>query len=211
MTHAVIIRMHYPENDKRFDWRLSYFKSMVLPRLLKQTDKDFDIAVRCNPWHEKQIKELSDRIITFSVKNESERIKVYRNKKYFIDFVDWKDVIGLKQYDIQSGLDSDDLISLDYIQRVKAEIKANPNQSLHISFQPRLFNVLTLKNCGIGTRYNSNKGSAFLSIYQPIKDNYKFVYEESHLTIGRHFEKSIILPEGFCWASVHGLNESTGV
>ena len=37
LRHAVIIRMHYQPGDRKFDWRLAFFRSMVLPRLLTQT------------------------------------------------------------------------------------------------------------------------------------------------------------------------------
>jgi len=210
MTHAIIIRMHYPEGDPRFEWRLAYFQAMVLPRLLGQTDQNFDIAVRCYAWQEERIKSLSKKIITFRVKDEFERVRKVRGKKYFVDFAKWEDVEGLKKYDIQSGLDSDDLVSPKYIETIHRMVDASSKwQSLHISFQPRVFDAMTFKTGDIGVKYSEKKGSAFMSIYQPNKENYRFVYEESHLRIGRHFDKSIIIGPGFCWATVHGNNFST--
>jgi hypothetical protein len=204
--------MHYQKDDPRFEWRLAYFQAMVLPRLLRQTDNRFDIAIRCYPWHAERLKKLSNRIITFSVKNESEKIKDKHGRKYFLDFIRWEDIIGLPQYDIQSGLDSDDLIAENYIEIIHRRIaKEDKRKSLHIYFQPELFDLKTLKIYPIGVRYNGRKGSAFFSIYQPNKTNYRFLYEKSHLLIGKDFSKSILIPTGYCWATVHNINESTKV
>ncbi|MDD5068069.1 MAG: glycosyltransferase [Candidatus Pacebacteria bacterium] len=209
-SHVVIIRMHYQEHDKRFPWRLAYFQAMVYPRLMNQTDKNFDIAIRCNQWQEEAIKRIDPRIITFQTRNQTVRYRMHRGKKYFYDFCKWKDVMGLRQYDIQTGLDSDDLVSRCFIERIKSEVNnAEGKKSLHISFQPELFELKTLKTRSITTKYGPKKGSAFLSLYQPNKKNYKFIYEESHLDMWRHAKKSIIIPEGYCWATAHGLNEST--
>ena len=211
-THVVIIRMHYPDGDSKFEWRFAYFRSVVLPRLLKQTRSNFDIAIRCNPVHAERFKALSNRIIPFCVKDEKSRYikRAGSKKRYFVDFVPWKDVIGLKKYDIQTGIDSDDLIAKDYIEIIQNQVDSNdPKRSLHISFQPGIFDLWGLEKKPIGIKYRQGVGSAFLSIYQPNKDKYMFVYEHSHLKIGRLLDRSIVLPEGHCWASVHGLNIST--
>jgi hypothetical protein len=203
--------MHYQEGDPRFDWRLAYFRAMVWPLIQNQTRKDFDVAIRCNEWQEPILKRINPSIITFHTKKQLARYRLYNGKRYFYDFCKWKDVVGLPQYDIQSGLDSDDLIRRDYIERVREEIdKATPGESLHVSFQPMLFNSKTFEQRSMTTRYGSKKGSAFLTLYQPNKRNYKFIYEESHLTIGGNAQRSIIIPEGYCWATAHGINESTG-
>jgi hypothetical protein len=211
MKHVVIIRMHYPRGDERFKWRFKYFKRMVLPRLLAQTDQDFDIAIRCNPIHNKLFERLSQKIKTFRVLNESERYKIVKIKRYFLDFAPWSDVVGLEKYQIQSGLDSDDLIAENYIETIKKEVaKYDKNKTLHMSFQPGIFNADTEQKHRINIRYSEKKGSAFFSIYQPNNSReYYFAYEFSHLELGKHFDKSIILPAGFCWASVHGHNIST--
>lgn len=213
MKHVVIIRMHYPRGDERFKWRFKYFKRMVLPRLLAQTDQNFDIAIRCNPIHNRLFERLSPKIKTFCVRNESERYKIVKERKYFLDFVPWSDVIGLERYEIQSGLDSDDLISENYIETVKKEIaKHDKDKTLHISFQPGIFNADTLQKFPINIRYTKKMGSAFFTIYQPnLKGKYIFAYQYSHLKLGGYFNESVILPAGYCWASVHGHNISTNI
>lgn len=210
MTHGVIIRFHYEKGDPRFGFRLAYFKAMVLPRLLAQTNQNFQIAIRCNPCHEKILKNLSEKITTFRVRNEAERFRMIKTKKYFVDFAPWHQVLGMAKYDIQSGLDSDDLVSENYIETIQRIVMEHPaNKSLHISFQPEIFNSETLKTYPIGSTYTEKRGSAFFSIYQPDKNHYKFAYEKSHLFIGKDMDKSIIMPKGFCWATVHGNNYST--
>jgi hypothetical protein len=212
MTHGVIIRFHYQKGDPRFAWRIAYFKAMVLPRLLNQTEQNFEIAVRCNPWHENIIKGLSNKITTFRIRGEEEGFRIIKDKKYFVDFAPWYKVVGMKQYDIQSGLDSDDLVARNYIETIQKIVRENPkDKSLHISFQPEIFNTEKLKTYPIGQTYTRERGSAFFSIYQPNKQIYKFAYEKSHLVIGKDMQKSIIMPAGFCWASVHGHNYSTTI
>lgn len=210
MTHAIIIRFHYKDNDPRFQWRLAYFQAMVLPRILRQTKKNFDIAVRCNPKHADIFQKMNRRIRTFTVSGEKESHIIRGGKKYFIDFVPWKDVIGLEKYDIQTGIDSDDLISENFIERIENEIRQrNPNKSLHVSFQPGIFNAATLQKYPMKVSYGEKKGSAFFSIYQPNKKKYIFAYEDSHLRLWKYFDKSVTIPYGYCWATVHGFNEST--
>jgi hypothetical protein len=213
-NHILIIRFHYAEDDPRFVWRFNYFKWEVLPRILAQTVSDFDIAIRCNPWHNRLFQSLSDRIITFQVKDEYVKYRppTIHGKVFFYDFIPWENVIGLKKYEIQSGLDSDDLIAPNYMQTIREEIaEHNPKQSLHISFTPEIFNTKTKQTYPISDTYNPQKGSAFMTLYQPdFEKTYHFVYEISHLKLGTLAKRSITLSKGYCWASVHDHNESTG-
>ncbi len=214
MTTAFIIRFHYEKEDPRFEWRFEYFKKDVLPRILAQTDQNFTIAIRCNEWSKPLFEALSDRIVTFTVKNERVLYKKSRNKKYFYDFAKWEEVEGLPQYDLQLGLDSDDLISPPYLETVRDYVnfyaESTPGKSVHICFQPLLLNVETGQESLIGQTYTPTMGSAFFALYQPDKKHYLFAYEVSHLKIGTLMDTSMVLPSGYCWASVHKHNESTG-
>lgn len=210
-SHVVLIRFHYPENDPKFSWRFAYFQSMVLPRLLNQTRQDFDIAIRCYDWHKELFEKLHPKIKTFSIEGESEKY-THKGKKYFYDFVPWRKVQGLEMYDIQTGIDSDDLVREDFIERIYQEVeKHGDKSSLHISFQPYLFDTKTLVTYTMGIKYSPTSGSAFLSLYQPNKENYVFIHNFSHLMLWRSASKSITIPEGYCWASCHNHNESTAV
>ena len=211
-SHVVIVRCHYEENDQRFKWRFEYFKNEVLPRLLAQTNQNFDIAIYCNKKHAELFKKLSDRITTFYAKKSN---PIYRTtsdmKTYYSDFMSLDNIVGLKKYDIQTGLDSDDLVETGYIDKILETIKRNGyDKSLHISFQPDTFDLITNKYYPITQHYKAvTRGSAFLTIYQPDKKNYIFAYQYSHIKIGEHFDKSILIPEGYCHMVIHGRNEST--
>lgn len=209
-SHVLIIRFHYAQDDERFEWRLNYFKAMVLPRILNQTNNNFDIAIRCNPWHKEIFESLSPRIKTFQVKNEGARYKIgKRGLKYFHDFVKWDDVIGLEKYDIQTGIDSDDLIGPEFMEKVNQAIEGE-HESVHVCFQPMLFDLRDMKTRGM-RRYGPGRGSAFLSLYQPDKKDYKFLYCDSHISMWKYAKKSKVIASGHCWATAHWLNESTGV
>jgi len=208
-THCLVIRFHYEKDDPRFDWRFSYFKAMVLPRILNQTVKNFDIAIWCNPYHDELFKSLSPRIKVFHAKVDSVQYKTLRGKKYYYDFVKWEDLEGLEKYDIQSGIDSDDLIEPNYIEIIEMHL-FNATIPTHLCFQPKTFNLKTLRVKPM-MNYHLKRGSAFFSLYQPDKDrNYKFIYCDSHISMWKYAKRSIVIPAGHCWATIHNLNESTG-
>lgn len=209
--------MHFAKNDPRWQWRFSYFASMVLPKLLAQTSQDFDICIRANAWHADELRALSPKIKVFDVKH-TEKGKIKRGyaekaKIYFVDFVDFKDTKGLEKYEVQIGIDSDDMIlSPGFIDAVKMEIQKYPNKSLHISFQPFIFHAPTLRNFKCKFQYGPEKGSPIFAIYQPETNKRKkfiFAYEDSHLKLPRYFEKAVRITDGFCSYSVHDFNSST--
>lgn len=210
-TIGWIIRFHYEKEDPRFEWRLNYFIKEVLPRIQNQTVQGFDICIRCNKWHKKIFEDLG--LKTFTVKNEYVAYKDSKDKrhKYFYDFITWDKVIGLKKYDIQIGLDSDDLIENNYLEKALEVIDKNESkkESIHICFQPKFIFINNNKRQR-PPRYSTRNGSAFMVLYQPNKKNYRFIYEESHTTIIRKADKKFVLPIGYCYATCHEYNESTG-
>jgi hypothetical protein len=212
MKTAIITRFHYKENDPRFDFRLSYFKNAVLPRILKQADDDFDICIWCEPCHDEIFKSLSEKIKVFHAKREAVFYETSgkNGKTYYYDFVDFSELEGLEKYDLQIGLDSDDLVDENYVAMIKDCIsKDGGERPLHIHFQPESINVRT-GQVGFLGNYGPTRGSAFMALYQPDKRDYKFIYHRSHITLMEGFDKSILLPKGHCWASIHSYNESTG-
>lgn len=214
MTYAFIIRMHYPERDPRFPWRIAYFQSMVLPRILAQTEQRFDICIRCHSRDAALLENLHPRIKTFGVADEEERHITKYRREYFEDFAPWSSVVGLPKYDVQLGLDSDDLIDPEYVATarkvIEQHIESHPGKSLHLSFQPELFDLAKLKTFPICVRYTPQRGSAFFAIYQPPDTGrYVFAYECSHLQLWRFFSRSVTILPGRCWATAHHLNEST--
>lgn len=213
MRAAFVIRFHYPQNDVGFEWRFSYFRSMVLPRILAQDIQDFEIAIWCNPWHHNQFLMLSERIRVFGVRPEADGYvrpeDRERARKFHIDFTYWRDVVGLEDYDLQIGLDSDDLISKNYLSRIVSEVRLAKSDSLHICFQPLMFNLSNLTQYETSLSYGPEAGSPFFAIYQKGREAFKFAYEYSHLTLGKHFNKSVCIDSGYCWFTIHDFNAST--
>lgn len=198
MTAAFIIRFHYPEGHKDFSHRLKLFKELTLPSLRKQTDKDFDICVRCYPHHDEVFKKLGCK--PFHVRNEYE---AYYEKGFnFHDFAKWEDVLDLPQYDIQMGLDSDDFIEPGYVARIKEECR-KVSTSLHIHFQPEWYWYLQKEKARHHRRYSSRSCSAFFALYYPGKSEYHHCYEISHLRLYQLAEQSVLVPSGYCWVALH--------
>ena len=214
MTKAFIIRFHYEKDDPRFEWRYKYFINEVLPRIKAQTEQDFDICIRCNSWHKELFESLG--LKTFHVENEVVSYKQGPRLKYFHDFVPFERTVGLDKYDVQMGLDSDDLIEPGYVETlmnaIRKQVKQTPDKTIHVCFQPKTVNIRDGKRIVKPMlKYTPTRGSAFMGLYQPDKgDNYKFVYCESHMTLWKHSDTSIVLPDGYCYATIHDINESTG-
>ena len=214
MTSAFIIRFHYAKEDPRVEWRFAYFVKEVLPRIKAQTVQGFDICIRTSPWHKEMFEQLG--LKTFSVTDEAAKYKTLNGKQYFYDFVPFSDVYGLEKYDVQMGLDSDDLVEPRYVETIMDTIREftalmSEDKSLHISFQPSTVNIRNGKRVvGQMPPYSPTKGSAFFALYQPNKENYVFAYCGSHLTLWEHADHSVTLPVGYCMATIHDINESTG-
>ena len=205
MTHAVIIRLHYLPNDPRFSWRLAFFKSMVLPRLLNQTNQDFEIWIVCHPEHTDLIKGLSEKIRvcpmpTFPAPEEA-RLHGFKNHIPH----------DLPQFDIQTAYDSDDLVSLNYIAKIKEEIAKSPDKTLLVTFQPYKLALFTLKRYGMYERYGDGKCSMFYSLYQPDRANYQSILNFDHSFIGHWCDNIVCVPEGYCDMVIHGTNWMTGI
>jgi len=189
MNHAVLIRLNYKEDYPHLNWRLSFFESMVLPRLLKQTVPDFDIWVYCNPLHVDRLKAMSDRIKTYSTNRTDP---------------------ALPKYDIQTRHDSDDLVSLDYIFKIQ-EICKNHEKTvpLVISFQPYKLDLWTL-NRHPYARYNARNCSAFQSLYFPDKEKeYRNILSFNHRRIWQTYPDVVTIPLGYCDIIVHDSNDGT--
>ena len=203
LRHAVVIRLHYSPDDPRFSWRLAFFKVMVLPRLLNQTNQDFEIWIVCHPEHVNLIKELDGKINVCSIpifpSPEEARLHGFKT-----------DIPpDLPQFDIQTAFDSDDLVSLNYIARIKEEIAKRPDKTLLVTFQPYKMDLLTLKRYKMCERYDDGKCSMFFSLYQPDKSDYQHILSFDHSFIGHWCNNIICVPEGYCDMVIHGSNWMT--
>lgn len=212
MKTAFIIRMHYSYDDPKWDWRLAYFKAMVLPKLLDQTDLNFDICMWVNPHHQEEVLSLSEKIKVFTG-DVTEDIR-HRKKggKYFVDFTEFENLKGLDKYELQIGLDTDDLIlRKDFVSRIREECSKR-DYKFHISFQPYVFDARSLRTFEAPMKYQGKKGSAIFALYQPnVEKRFIFAYHDSHLRLPFHAKESLFIDEGYCAYSVHDLNESTSL
>lgn len=203
MNNTVIItRFHYPKNHPDFQWRFEYYKKEVLPRLMRQSDQGFDIAIWCEKHHEEIFRGLSPKIRIFQAKY------LKRDSRLFIDYTDWTSVKDLPKYKIQIGLDSDDLVSSEFIKMV--HLLCQGDDSILASFQPIKKDIETGKKYKMD-QYNKKRGSPIFAFYQPDFNNYKFAYHTSHLRMPLIAEKVIIVPEGYAEMSIHQKNDSTKI
>jgi len=198
-NHVVVTRLLYKDYYD-FRKRLELYKETALDCLKKQTNQSFDIAVLCNPEHQEDIRELG--IIPFFRKDRQLGGHV---GKYWHTMTPWENIEGLKKYKIQTNLDSDDIASADYIEKIKSI--ARGDKSLHIHFQPRLYNYNTGEEKKTNIRYN-NSGSMFYSLYQPT-GKYTYIGHDSHKEMGSYASKSILVGEGYAWLTIHDNNDSS--
>jgi len=202
MNKAFTIRFHYAKDHPDFEWRFNYFKKEVLPRILNQTQQDFDICIWCEKHHEELFRSLSPKIKTFQATYEK------RESAYFIDYTPFENTVGLERYNIQIGLDSDDLIVSDFFAKVNSLCVGN--NKLHISFQPIKLDIKSGDKY-LMKQYTKIDGSPVFVLYQPSLANYIFAYHTSHRKIHQFADETILIPEGFCYMSIHDLNDSTDI
>lgn len=205
---AVIVRLYYwppyPEAARR--WRFAWFRDHVLPLLLAQT-VDFDLWIWVNPAHRAEVEAMSPRIRTFTVDTTHE----------LEQRIPWRKVRELPQYPIQFRVDSDDLVSPDYIATGIAALNTvrRPLRAL-AWFQPYKVDLASgdVYWCAPrnGTPYGPRYPSAFAALRQPVVDyRYDWVYGYGHTQLWRAAERVVGIPVGKCWAACHTFNDSTGL
>ena len=205
LRHAIIIRMHYQPGDRKYVWRLAFFRTMVLPRLMAQTCQDFDIWVVCHPAKVKEIESLGNdypkEVHAVGLPNFS-TMGMWNSQE-----------LGgaLPKFDIQTALDSDDLVALDYIARIREEVGKCLGQMLIVSFQPYKLNLLDLRQYVMWERYYEEQGSMFWTLYTPAGEAYRSVLEFDHSFAWKWCPNVVTIPEGYCDMAIHGGNMETGL
>jgi hypothetical protein len=200
---AFITRFHFPKDHPDFNWRFDYYKKEVLPRILNQTIQNFDICIWCEDWHIDLFKALSPKIKTFKATYKK------RESRYFIDYTPWENVTGLDKYNLQIGLDSDDLIEPNFIENILPLCIGD--NTIQFSVQPIKLDIKTGNKYRMRI-YNEKEGSPIFAFYQPKPDDdFKFAYHTSHLRMPLIANKTILIPEGLAYMSIHDLNDSTGI
>lgn len=199
--HAVIIRLHYSPDNPIIPWRFAFFRSMVLPRILNQTNRDFDLWIVCHPEHLNQIRDFDLNINICCTPEFPHNIGSV--KKNFNDI--------MPHYEIQTSMDSDDLVSLMYIARIKEEVNKTPNEKIVISFQPYKLDLLTMKRYKMWERYGPIKCSMFHSLYQPDLKDYDSILNFDHSFISDYIKNIVTIPEGYCDMTIHNSNWMTAL
>jgi len=203
---AIITRFHYPKKSAEFDWRFGFYRDYILPCLIEQEDKDFDIAIWCEPWHEEQFLALSDKIRTFQATYTPGYHAAHVSSGIFTDLTEWENVSGLPEYKIQAGLDSDDIVGPEYIKIIRSLCVGD--ETILVSFQPVLLNASTGKLAPM-RQYTTEETSAFFALYNPGNTHYRFAYCEGHVNLWKIVDKVVLVQQGHCCAVSHGHNDST--
>ena len=165
-------------------WRYHYFASCVLARLQAQTDKDFDICILSpTDWHDR-LKALDSRIKPFTI--DGFDYPTHGNFTYEM-------TNGLKHYPISIRMDSDDLVSPDFIEIIK---KTEGN----VTFQPELFLLDELRVTKMNHVYRPDKPSMFLALKNYPECIYHQVFFRFNATL---------IPAGKVWMTIHDRNRST--
>ena len=181
---AIIIRFWHKNHEDQM-WRYHYFLSNVLPRLQAQTDKDFDICMLAPPaLHDS----LSKRSIKPFTLDEPYDYSIHAN---FCK----SQTRGLKDYRIQIRMDSDDLVSPEFVSIIKN------SPAKYVSFQPKLFLLDELRIQEMRHRYSERKPSMFLGV----KDYEECIY---HRVFFRFTPCEI--HHGHTWMTIHNRNYGTG-
>jgi hypothetical protein len=184
LTHAVIIRMKYLPGDPRWPWRFAFFRDEVLPRILAQTDQNFDLCIWCHPHHRRELSRLDPKVQAFTTKHPP------------------------KNYHIQTRTDTDDWLETEYIAKAREVIRAEAReQPLVVNFQPWKLDLRTGRVFQVRRRYGPQEPSMFLSLFQPdLGPAYRQVYCIRHNWMHRLFPRVITVPEGYCYLVIHDAN-----
>lgn len=189
MSKAIIIRMWHNNRD-HFEWRYNYFASCVLPRLQAQTINDFDICILSDPIDHERLVALDSRIKPFTMKTEG---FIYKEQGNFtLDMTK-----GLKKYDLQIRMDSDDLVTPQFVEKC---VKGGTVTT----FQPQLFILDGLEIKNMRNRYHKDRPSMFMSYRGE-----ECIYSKVFFRFGKY--DVTFHPEGTCFMTIHDNNRSTTV
>ena len=197
---AFIIRFHYKKDDERFDWRFKFFKEEVLPRINSQSFKDFDVCVWCNSWHKGLFEELG--VKTFHATYEK------KDTKHFTDFTNWENVHGLEKYDVQIGLDSDDLVEPTLVETTVSLLQ-NKKGNVLISFQPIKIDIKSKKKYKMRNYKKTKRCSPCFAILQTDKTDYRFAYYRSHFKMNFDKWDEVLYVDNQVAMAIHHQNDST--
>ena len=198
MKHAVIVRFYYEKENESFNFRLNLFKNNMLKCIFNQTNQDFEFYIVCHPQHNKLFTNINSKIKTINtsgvVKPNGMVLRAYFNLEQF------------EKYNIVTRVDSDDLISDDFIETIVSYYNPDDKTPTLIHFDPIWLDYeLNKQYIPKKNKYNDKFTSMFCSFINPTH----FVYNIEHIYLGQYAKKIIKIPYGKCWLVVHGHNDTT--
>jgi hypothetical protein len=200
-NHIIITIFAYPPGE-RFNNRMKLYKKWHLDSLYKQTLQNFDIGAICHPENDKHFEEMG--IIPIHTKDGYDG-HIHPTRGHWEYYTPWENITGIKKYEMQTGLDTDNFLEPEYVERLYQELERLPkDEPAHIHFQPRIKNIITGQEKEMASRYGPTWGSAMFSLYQP-KEPYYFIYHDSHSRMQNLFKKSVLV-NGYCLVGVHDEN-----
>lgn len=196
--HAIILRMWHNDHNE-MEWRLAYFRSCVLPRLQRQIDPDFDICIFSDKMFHSRLRLMDDRIKPFT--NTGNDFDYTKSGNFSFD-----GLIGLEKYEIQTRLDSDDLVNPWFTNRIVNCHRSGARSNV-VTFQPELFLLDSLRVIPMKHQYSEKRPSMFSSLYQPDPDKWEFIYKEVFFRLSKY--PVMFYPEGTVYMTIHDSNYGT--
>jgi hypothetical protein len=190
MKHLIIIRLNYVD-DLKFEKRMIIMDKTCVKSLTSQKNKNFIIGIICK--NEKHFDIVSDKF---------KGIEVCRIDEKLIDFC------KRNNYQIQTRLDSDDIINDDYIDIIQ-NISKECSKPILIQTQPYKYCIDLNKTYKMAYRYNDKITSMFLTLVQ--EDIKYTVMDRKHNEMSQIVSNVISTKEGICKLVIHGDNTITGV
>lgn len=121
MKHLILIRFNSGNQDPSWlEHRLKFFRAFTLPSLLNQTNQDFTVVFGVDPTSTPSVlkRELEEYGLVFeTVHGQSDRGWKEMHTFVFRQFL--SDYLGDEQCILTTRLDSDDGLSLDYIEHTQ--------------------------------------------------------------------------------------------
>lgn len=190
MKHIVITRVNFSD-DSKFEKYFDVMKSIYIPSINSQTNKNFVLGLSVKPKHYPLIRELIDdkiNIVQFNdVKDEF--------KKYVVE----------NKFNLQTRHDCDDFMAPNYIEYLQknSEEYSKKNSDFIITFQPTKLEYKTGKEY-LHERDYSKVCSMFSSLYQ--KNVTHGIHDVMHDLLKRLSSNVYYVKETYVKLTIHDNN-----
>lgn len=204
----VVTRFYYPEWDDDVQFRYDFWVNKCLSRLDDQTDLGF----RLNVWVDDGPHGTAGVEVP---KVGAERVNKFTVALPELDgwegFAHWDNVHGFEGGRVIVGLDSDDLVSPDFIETVRKEAEGRVSNTL-VSFQPTKLDIKTGFEYTMKQYQPRLKCSPVFAMIQPDPADRVFPYYRGHYRLPNDDRwEMVYLGEGFCKMGIHDLNALTTI